>query len=43
MLAENAVFYARYADDILIAASTEEELDGLIHTLTQELKKRNLN
>ena len=42
MLTEKAAFYARYADDILFAASTEEELDGLIHTLIQELEKKKL-
>lgn len=42
MLAEKAAFYARYADDILIAASTQEELDELILILTHELQKKKL-
>lgn len=42
LLAERAEFYARYADDILIAASTQEELDGLIRILTRELEKKKL-
>ncbi len=42
VLAKKAEFYARYADDILIAASTQEELDGLIQILTQELDRRKL-
>ena len=43
LLAEKAAFYARYADDILIAAFTQEELDGLIHILTQELENKKLS
>ncbi len=42
MLAEKAAFYVRYADDILIAASTEAELEELIHILTRELEKKKL-